>query len=360
VDHRFGRTPAFALGLEEELLLVDPATRMLAHEATRRIAAARETPGEIKPDTYEAEIELAAPVAADAGEARRAIADLRAAVRDAGATLMGAGIHPAGDFGDVVHVDDPRYAAIAESVRGLLRRTPTCALHVHVSMPDAASAIRAYNRLRAELPLLQALAANSPFWHGRDSGLATARSVLFRGYPNAEIPRAFRDYDDYEETTAAVVAAGELADYTFLWWDIRPHPRLGTVELRAMDSQASLGSAAGLTALVQALARAALEAPEAPLPPREALTVASFRAARDGLEARAPDSAGTVRPMRELAADALRRAAPHARELNGEAALEEIERILREGNGADRQRAAYQQGGMEELLRLLVEETSRA
>jgi carboxylate-amine ligase len=258
----------------------------------------------------------------------------------------------------VVHIDEPRYAEIAESMRGLLRRTPTCALHVHVSMPDPETAIRVCNRLRAELPLLQALAANSPYWHGADSGLASSRSVLFRGYPRAEIPRAFADFEDYAATTAAVVVAGDLEDYTFLWWDIRPHPKLGTVEVRAMDAQSSLATATGLTALIQALARAAVEPSDVPLAPREALTEASFRAARDGLDARAPDATGTVRPMRELAADALHRAHPHAKELGGEAELEEIQRVLDEGNGASRQRRAFAKAGMPEVLKMLVAETA--
>ena len=360
MEHRFGRAPAFALGLEEELLLVDPDAHLLTHEASRLLPAARAEVGEIKPDTYEAAVELASPIARTAEEAGRAVGALRRAMRAAGATMLGAGIHPEGEFGDVVHVDEPRYLEIAESMRGLLRRTPTCALHVHVSMPDPETAIRVCNRLRAELPLLQALAANSPYWHGADSGLASSRSVLFRGYPRAEIPRAFADFEDYAATTAAVVAAGDLADYTFLWWDIRPHPNLGTVEVRAMDAQASLATATGLTALIQALARAAVEPSETPLAPREALTEASFRAARDGLDARAPDATGTLRPMRELAADALHRAHPHAKELGGEAALEEIKKVLSEGNGADRQRGAFAKAGMPAVLKLLVEETAEA
>ena len=117
-------------------------------------------------------------------------------------------------------------------MRGLVERTPTCALHVHVGMPDAETAIAVFNRLRGYLPLLQALAAHSPFWYGRDSGFATARAQLFRGFPRAVIPRPFANWDDYATTAAAWVEAGALPDYTYLWWDIRPHPRLGTVEVR--------------------------------------------------------------------------------------------------------------------------------
>jgi carboxylate-amine ligase len=223
-------------------------------------------------------------------------------------------------------------------------------------MPDAQTAIRVFNGLREHLPLLQALAANSPFWHGRDSGLATSRAQLFRGYPRAEIPRAFDSYDDYAATADGIVAAGDLPDYTFLWWDIRPHPRLGTVEVRAMDSQSALWSAAGLAALVHGLARAeAQETSHRTWLSREVLMEASFTAARDGLRARLPMD-GALHPAPEVARAALERARPHAGELGSGDALDGIERILAEGSGADRQRAAHARGGMPALLDLLVAE----
>ena len=224
-------------------------------------------------------------------------------------------------------------------------------------MPDAETAIRVFNGLREHLPLLQALAANSPFWHGRDSGLATARAQLFRGYPRAEIPRAFASYDDYAETVAGVVAAGDLPDYTFLWWDIRPHPRLGTVEVRAMDSQSALWSAAGLAALVHGLARA--EAQE------RARRLGAARGAHGGVvprRARRPARAAAAgRRAAPGAGGRARRAgarAPARRGARLEDALEGIERILAEGNGADRQRAAHARGGMPALLDLLVAEAA--
>jgi carboxylate-amine ligase len=358
-EARFGAQADFAIGVEEELILVDPETRALSHAGAEVLARMEDldagVDGFAHPDTYSALIELASPVARDAGEGVAALGALRTRVRAAGRTTIGAGIHPDGAFGDVVHVDEPRYHRIIEQVQGLIGRTPTCALHVHVGMPDAATAIRVFNGLREQLPLLQALAANSPFWHGRDSGLATARAQLFRGYPRAEIPRAFRSYDDYAESVRGVVATGELPDYTFLWWDVRPHPRLGTVEVRAMDSQSALWSAAGLAALVHGLARAEAEERRDAWVAREVLMEASFTAARDGLRARLPMN-GTLRPVGDVARAALERARPHAAELGSADALEGIERTLAEGNGADRQRAAYARGGMPAMLDLLVGE----
>jgi carboxylate-amine ligase len=256
-----------------------------------------------------------------------------------------------------VHFPGDRYRLIADEMRGLQARTPTCALHVHVGMPDAEAAIRAFNEMRSHLPLLQALAANSPFWYGRDSGLASARAQVFRALPRSEIPPAFSSFDEYAECTEALVAAGGMPNYTFVWWDIRPHPILGTLEIRAMDSQSSLGNAAGLAALVHSLARMAVEE-HGPWEHREVLMESSFRAARDGLDATLWHD-GALRPVPEIARATVERARPYARELGSEGALEEIERILIEGNGAARQRAAFASGGMTEVLAELVEETAR-
>jgi glutamate---cysteine ligase / carboxylate-amine ligase len=354
----FGRAAPLALGAEEELLLVDPADLRLADVSSEVVPRVRAAAGEVKHDVYEALVETASPVACSAPEVAGALAGLRAALREAGATLMGCGIHPEGAFADVRHVPKERYIAIGESMRGLLRRTPTAALHVHVGMPDADAAIRAVNGLRAHLPLLQALAAHSPYWHGVDSGFATARAQLFRGYPRAIIPPRFDSWEHYQAFTDTWVRTGDLEDYTFLWWDLRPHPRLGTVEVRAMDAQSRVASVAGLAALVHALAAACADgAEEADTPPSEVLMEASFRAGRDGTAA-ILWWRGALRPVAEVARDALALARPYARDLGGEDALEEVERIVREGGGAARMRAAHERGGMRAVLELLAAETA--
>jgi carboxylate-amine ligase len=315
--------------------------------------------GEVKHDVYEALVETASPVVANAVAAAEVLGDLRAAVRSAGAVLVGCGIHPDGAFGDVVHVPEPRYREIAAQLRGLLRRTPTCALHVHVGMPDPETCIVACNRMREHLPLLQALAANSPYWHGVDSGFATARAQLFRGYPRAVVPRTFAGWEDYARVVEAAVAAADVPDGTFLWWDVRPHPDLGTLEVRAMDAQSRLGTVAGLGALVHALAVRAVHEGADRFDPWEALMESSFRAGRDGLEATVWWR-GALRPVREVAAATLAEARPYAREAGAEDALEDVERVLREGNGADRMRAAHDRGGMAAVLDGLVSEAGAA
>jgi len=252
-------------------------------------------------------------------------------------------------------VVDARYQEIGGQMRGLLRRTPTCALHIHVGMPDPETAIRAFNRMREHLPALQALAAHSPYWHGIDSGFQTARAQMFRGYPRADIPRAFAGWDDYAGAMDTIVAAADVEDYTFFWWDLRPHPKLGTLEVRAMDAQARIGAVCGLAALVHGLVLASADASDSGVAtPREALVESSFRAGRDGLEATVWHD-GALRPVRDLIAAAVELARGYT---PAEPALEEVERIVREGNGADRMRAAHAEGGMRRVLHRLITESA--
>ena len=234
--------------------------------------------------------------------------------RDAGAGLLGSGTHPAAAEGEAEITDKERY----ERIRDLLGdavATPVGGLHIHVGMPDAETAIRAFNGLRRHLPLLQALAANSPFRHGRDTGLASAREVTIRGWPRSGVPRAMRDFEDFCATAALLARAADVPDYTWFWWKLRPHPRLGTVEVRALDAQASLDDTAGLVALAHCLARDAASADPEPDPPAEVLEEGAFRAARFGVGAQLPDAEGSLRPVTELLDAALEVARPHGDEL---------------------------------------------
>jgi carboxylate-amine ligase len=357
MEHAFGRGRPFMVGIEEELLLVDAETHALTPVAERVLAAAALASEVAGHEAYAAEVELRSPACATVEEAACALARARRAVRAAGATLVGAGVHPTAALGDAELVALERYQHVDDSMRGLIRRTPECALHVHVGMPDADTAIVVQNGLREHLPLLSALGANSPWWFGRDSGLASARAALVRAYPGRGIPRAFAGWDDYLGAVDAVCRAGGVPDYTFLWWDVRPHPRLGTVELRELDAQAPIADAAALAAFVHCLARHEADRGRREWLPADAIGWSMFRAMRDGLDAEVLHD-GTPVPAREAARRTLAVMAPVARELGAEDAIAGVERILREGNGADRQRAAAACGGPEELLAGLVRETS--
>jgi carboxylate-amine ligase len=359
MEHAFGTGEPFSVGIEEELLLVDPAAEhRLAAVAESLIPSLRLPEGAAGFEAYAGEVELRSPPSRTSREAVAAIRAARAAVRAAGGTALGAGVHPAGDLGDARLVDHERYHRVGRELRGLLQRTPECALHVHVGMPDAETAIRAFNGLRTHLPLLAGLAANSPFWFGRDSGMASARAALVRAYPGRGVPRAFRDFADYERTVESTLRAAGMEDRTQLWWDVRPHAQLGTLEVREMDAQAGLDDVAALTGLVHCLARHEAERSVALDAPSAALSWSTFRAARDGLEAEILDEDGRVRPLREIARETLGRLVMVAGELDELEALDGVERILGEGGAAARQRDEHARAGMPGLLGFLAERTA--
>ena len=356
MDHAFGRGAPFTVGVEEELFLVDPETRELIH-AAEEVVSALDLPSDLGGHEAPAsQVELRSGPEANARGAVDALARGLAAAREAGATLLGAGLHPTAPRDEVRLVELDRYRKVRAEMRGLILRAAEAALHVHVGMPDPDSALRAFNGLRAWLPLLQGLAASSPFWFGRNSGLASARWSHVRPYPGRGVPRPLADLDDYERALEDSARGGGPDDYTLIWWDVRLHPKFGTVEIREMDAQSRLADAAALAALIQGLARHEVEAASDPVP-REAIEWSVFRAARDGLAAQILLD-DRLMPLPEAARAAVERAAPHARELGSDGALADIERILRDGNGADRQRAAFERGGMNTVLDLLVTETA--
>jgi glutamate---cysteine ligase / carboxylate-amine ligase len=360
----FGSSDPLSLGIEEEVLLVDAGDHRLANVAERVLAEIDLPESLADHEAYASEVELRTAICRNASDARTGLQQRRevaaAAASKAGAELLAVGLHPTAAYGDVQLVEKERYRRLDGLIRGLIRRTPECALHVHVGVPDPGSAVRVLNRLRDSLPLLQGLAAASPYWFGLDSGLASARFSMVRAYPRRGVPRAFRDWEEYQQVAAAVGAAGDFEDDTFIWWDVRAHQRLGTVEVREMDSQPSLDDACALAALVHALAARALDEP----PPREhphaeAVAESSFRASRDGIDATILHE-GRLAPLSEVARDTVESVRGHAREIGSDAALDGVERILREGGGAARQRAIVAAGGMDALLERLVRETQGA
>jgi glutamate---cysteine ligase / carboxylate-amine ligase len=350
-------TASRGLGVEEELLLVEPGSHRLAHGTAEQVVeAGRWSAGDATTEICDSSLELISPVATDAGDAVRALGDLRAEARQVGATLMGAGLHPSARFGEATHTHSKRYERIVEELRGVIARTPHCGMHVHVGMPDGETAITAFNGLRKWAPMLLALSANSPFWHGRDSGLASARTVLTHSLPRSRVPRHFEDYEDFLTTVRAVGEAGEVRDYGSIWWDIRPHPQLGTVEFRGLDAQTELRSTAGLAALVHGLAVHEAEDPSSDHPPPEVVEESCFRALRDGERSRLYFE-GRMQPLGRIAALACERARAHVPD---PAALEEVDRIVHDGNGAHRQRRIHASRGMQGLLDWLVDASSEA
>jgi carboxylate-amine ligase len=353
-EHRFGASAPLTLGVEEELLLVG--------EDLALVPAAEETIARLPPDQRERvstelfanQIELKTGVCSDPAGAAAELDSTRRAVLEAGATLLGAGLHPT-HVGSSELVDKPRYAVVQEDLAGLIDEPPS-GLHVHVGMPDPETAIAVANALRYHLPLLAALCANSPFRAGEDSGMASARAAVVRAYPRFEMPPEFGSYAEFLRVADQLVLAAGVDDYTYLWWDVRPHPRLGTVEVRAMDVQTTVAANVAVAALVQALAAREIERPSPGGLVREALEESYFQASRYGLEARILVADGSTVTARELGRRVLDEAAPYA--VGGADSLLELERMLVDGNGAEAQRRLRRELGLEGLLKALAERTA--
>ncbi len=354
---RFGVEPPFSFGVEEELLLVG-ADNQLADRSTRVVNEADPRRGNVGRELFKAMVESRSEISATVGEAIATLREVRRELLDSGARLMGVGVHPDASPGEADVHRTPRYVLIEESLQGLLR-TPICGQHIHVGMPDRETAVRAYNGIRTHIPLLNALAANSPFWFGEDSGLASSRTVIFRSYPRAAMAPEFEDFEHFCRVTRQVCTAGGLEDYTHIWWDARIHPGLGTIEVRAADAQFDLTRVAALSAFVHCLARLEADRDQSGIPAREALAESSFQATRHGLDAKLMSRSGDLVPARDLARESMSEVTSVARELRCDGELAQLETILEEGSGAEVQRQVHRREGMVGLLSHLVRETAR-
>jgi carboxylate-amine ligase len=341
-----GLDQRYTVGVEEEFMLLHPDQWSLAQRSDEVLAGlSDELSPHTSPETHAAVVELATGIHPDVDGAVRELASLRRRLSSElgamGLTVAVAGTHPLTVRRETEVSGAARYRAIDDSMRVLARREPTMALHVHVGVPTAEHAIRVLNGLRRNVPTLLALSANSPFWQGLDSGFASARTVIFQAFPRTGLPRYFADYGDYVEAIDALIASGAIRDPSFLWWDVRLQPALGTVEVRVMDAQSTVQEVAPLVALIQSLARLELEAETAPAPPGpEVLAENRFLAARDGMDARLIDPiARRLVPVRETLEALLVECHEHAVALGCDVALDGVQ-YLAAATGADRQRAS--------------------
>jgi glutamate---cysteine ligase / carboxylate-amine ligase len=318
-----GLTP-WTVGVEEEVMLLDPSTWSLASRADMVMSRlSGELESHTSTETHGSALELRTDphsnVSGSLAQLEHLRGELAHELRALDLKAAVAGMHPFTSWQDTQISEGDRYRFLYGSMRELARREPTFALHVHVAVPDAGRAMIAANRLRSHLPLLLALSANSPFWQGRETGLASARTPLFQAFPRVGIPRAFLDYEDYVSTIDLLLRCEAFPEPTFLWWDVRLQPRFGTIEIRIMDAQTTVADSLALTALVQCLVR--LEAtegsgadPAIDLP--EVLGENRFLAARDGVNASLIDARlGRRAPVTDVLESVLRMCMPHAEDL---------------------------------------------
>jgi carboxylate-amine ligase len=361
MENRFGASAPFTIGVEEEFQLVDPLTRELAPAIEAVIGAAPNGSERIARELFQDCVEMRSPVFSNVGALASRLPALRReaakAAQAAGVGLAASGLHPISDPFAQRFTPGERYERMEEELGSLARLQIIYALHVHVAVPDGERAIRATNALLRHVPLFVALSANSPFWNGMDTGFAAARVKIRDASPRSGLPPTFRSWEEFEGYADALVAMGNIPDYSWFWWDVRPHPRHGTVELRVPDAQAEPNYVVALAALTQCLVATADDYAS-----EDARYVSEnkWRAIRSGLEASFYDfSSGKEKGVRETAHDLVARLRPVSQDLGCEAELEGVLEILQRGTGADLQRAVYERrGSLEDVVDYLLETTA--
>ncbi len=325
--------PAWTIGVEEEVMLVAAPGYNLAQavdEVMPRLPL--DVAPRIHRETHAAAVELASDVHTKVDDAVDDLRHLRRVMRQTCDPLelqvASSGTHPFAVSREISVSRGERQAAVYGSMRELARREPTFALHVHVGFADPDDAIKVFNRMRVHIPMLLALSANSPFWQGRDTGLASSRTPLFQAFPRVGVPRRFESFQEWVDTVDMLVSCEAFPDPTFLWWDVRVQPRVGTIEVRIMDAQVTLEATRALVAMVQTLAKLEHEEAWAEDASRSAPEVHDenrFLAARDGVEVALIDPVQRRRvPLRERLDELLPRLRPHAQDLGCADALEAV------------------------------------
>jgi glutamate---cysteine ligase / carboxylate-amine ligase len=348
VDHKF-TGPAFSLGIEEELMILDAETLELVNAIESLLEAA--PAGEIKPELMESVLEVSTDPCMNTAEAGEQLRSLRRQVGQTAAkknlTIGSAGTHPFAMWEDQRIVARPRYRDLISALRFVARQELIFGMHVHVGIDDADKAMHVANGMRVHVPVLLGLSANSPFWRADSTGLASTRTPIFRAFPRVGLPPYYRNWEDYERRIEFMITAKVIEDYTYLWHDVRPHPNFGTIEVRVMDSQTHLEHTLGLAALVQAMAKELAEHYEAGQQlsdyPFEMLDENKWLAARHGLDGELVDLPSFERvSTRALARRLLDRMREHAQDLGSANDLEAVDDLLERGNGAARQVVVYE------------------
>ena len=351
VEHRF-TGPSYTLGIEEELMIVDAETFELANSIEGLLEALAGIPsdGEVKPELMESVCEIATTPCANVQEAGAQLRGLRRTVQQVagqrGLAIGSAGTHPFSMWEDQRIVSRPRYRDLIAGLQFVARQELIFGIHVHVGVDSPDKAIHVTNGMRVHLPLLLALSANSPFWRADQTGLDSTRMPIFRAFPRVGIPPRYDDFEDWSKRIEFMTQSKVIRDYTYLWYDVRPHPNFGTVEIRVMDSQTRVEHTLGLAAMVQAMVKELSEHFDAGKTlsryPYEMLDENKWLAARHGVDGTLVDLPSTDRvSVPDLTRRLIERLHPHADDLGCCEELECVEDILEDGNGASRQAVVY-------------------
>ena len=323
--------------------------------------------GYVKPELMQSVLEVATLPCANVAEATTQLADLRRLVREVaagqGLAIGASGTHPAARYEDQLIVDRPRYKELAEELGWIAERELIFGAHVHIGIDDAEKAVYVADGIRGYLPLLLGMSSNSPLWQGKNTGMMSARTPVFRGFPRVGIPPYYGSWEIYSHRVELMMRGGAIPDYTYLWWDVRPHPNLGTVELRVFDQQTRLEHTIGFAALAQSLVHRLAANYDDGVPsvehPWELIDDNKVRAALVGIEGRLIDfDRGIEVPGAELVRGIVSDLREHAEELGCEAELHGLTDLLEHGTGARRQLNWLESHrGVEGLMREVVDAT---
>lgn len=362
-ERGFWRGSLPTLGLEEELILVDPGS-LEPVNAVEWVLAALGGDERFKPELRAAQLELVTPVCLTVADACRELESARVQFvsrLEGRVRVLAAGTHPLSTQ-PVAISQRPRYLGIALDCPWVLRRGLPSGLHVHVGIGDPVEALAVFNAARSYLPELAALGANSPFFEGRDTGLASSRLKLCEELPRAGIPPAFSSWRELAEFVAWGARGRLFPDLSYLWWDLRPRPDYGTLEFRIADSQTRVAATGAIAAVCQALVvalQARLRSGERlPVHATHIINENRWRALRGGLDGELVDpDTGLSEPTRDRLARLLRELEPHASELGCSDQFAQAWSLLTHGGGANRQRAIADEQGPAGLLEWLVDST---
>ena len=345
-----------SLGVEWELELVDPATRQLTSGASEILEAM--SPGaehpKAKHELLESTIEVITGVCTTVSEATADLAATVEQVREEaerrGLSLMCSGTHPITDWQTQKISPNPRYAKLIEDMQWLARRLQIFGVHVHVGVRSPEKAIPIVNALTSYIPHFLALSASSPYWVGADTGLASARSKVFEGLPTAGLPYQLSGWPAFEEYMETLISTGTIGSIKEVWWDIRPHPDYGTVELRICDGLPTLrevGMVAALSqCLVESFDRQIDKGYTLPMAKGWVVKENKWRAARYGLDAEViMDEDSKTIPLRVALADLVHELAPTADRLGCSEELSHVLEVLEHGASYQRQRAVAAASG---------------
>jgi carboxylate-amine ligase len=346
--------PSFSLGIEEEYQTIDPVTRDLrSHIQTEMLAEGKLRLQErVKAEMHTSVVEVGTRVCRNIDEAREDIYELRREMiklaRENGLILVAGATHPFADWRTQEIYPDPRYVQVVKDLQLVARSNLIFGLHVHVGIEDREAAIRIMNSLRYFLPHIMALATNSPFWLGLNTGYKGYRAKVFENFPRTGIPDAFASYSEFENYVNLLVRTNCIDNAKKIWWDIRPHPYFSTVEVRACDIPLRAEETVAIAALIQATAVYLYKLHEANQDFRQyarpLLMENKFRAVRYGLDGKLIDFGKQQEvPLRNLLEEYLALIDPVVDELGSREAIEGVRTIMKTGTGADRQLKVFEE-----------------